>query len=388
METRVNKKGVISVIVFFIVLVFLFICFFSLLFTKEYSIKDLQKSLKFDNYTFENWKEYKGHTFVFEGYLYEKSEDSLTIKMDGRTMKEEAISYYVVLERDNEIGYADFAESWDILTKQDYIIVIGELKKVKDNFFNDNVICLGRWYYDSTDVESYYLDLEKEEELRKEKEKQKEEELLLQQQSDEFNAILVKIEKTSVEVDTISVFVGYKLELEQFAIKYPTFATTDEYKTAFSSLETVINNLKAEKELKAKEAEEEKRLLEEQIKEREERRKAMDMTPLSIRDGYTELDAILDGLAVEIVSSDNSQRFRSLCRAIGYYEDTNLQPGQATQIADELYSIIRKPTDTTELNKLIDRFDFFIERCPNFSKDDDLNHRYEVIALILRGLNK
>ena len=38
------------------------------------------------------------------------------------------------------------------------------------NFFNDNVICLGRWYYDSTDVESYYLDLEKEEELRKEKE--------------------------------------------------------------------------------------------------------------------------------------------------------------------------------------------------------------------------
>ena len=140
-------------------------------------------------------------------------------------------------------------------------------------------------------------------------------------------------------------------------------------------------------EIKNEKEEEEKRIIEQRKKELEERKKSIDMSTLSGREGYYELDEILEGLEHEIVPPDKVSRFRQLYQELGYYDYRSFKPGQASKITDELHSIVRKPNDMTEVNKLITRFDFFIERCPSILKDDALNNRYEIIGIIIRGLN-
>ena len=129
-----------------------------------------------------------------------------------------------------------------------------------------------------------------------------------------------------------------------------------------------------EKELQEKETNLEQQEIVEQNKEEK---------MMTLSEGHNELDSILADLGNVIVDVEHKDKFNKCLINLNYDNIVTLDSDKVDNTINELYSIIRIPSNTTEYDKLINRLDNFTENCPNFYEDDKLNHKYELINNII-----
>ena len=329
----------------------------------KYTDIEIMKKPTFTVNVFEDWYDHKGLVYRFMGEITDIEHDEVTLQMfliraNGIDGGKNEYPIRVIIDTDKPMKYP--ISNWENPKIGDYVEIVGELSKVENgNSVHNKIAYIRYWYYDSGAVSDYYTALEGKIAREEEEKKSAELERLEEYQRVELDSIMDKLKAIPMgDVSQISNLRMVKEKLYQFKISYPAFSGMDEVDAKIAEIDNTILELETIKAY-----------------------------IITTAEGHIELDTILTELESLVVDPVNMERFKILCESMNYDNIVLLEPGQASYVAEEIYGVMSKPEDTTELDNLIERYNEFAKKCPDFSKDDVLNHKYEFIALLLRGLN-
>ena len=323
----------------------------------KYTKRDLENKPFFTYSVFTNWEHFRACTFKYRGIVESVDGGNITIKMEIHREDETPVNIFVIVDEDKIMKNP--ASTWENPTVGSYAVIIGELEKIKES----NQIQIAKWYYDEESVQGYTAMKELEAQVKEENRIAEEEQRKYEQQKYELELITDLIDSIPNDISQIRNWINIREKLYQFTVIYPTYRDINEVNDLISSIDITISQLEQEK---------------------------LDMSSkiMTLEQGHIELDSVLQEFENILVEPQNIEYFRSLCTKLNYDNIVTLGSGLEGTIA-ELYSIIKKPVDTTEYDKLVQRVEDFIKYCPNFVDDDVLNHKYEFIKnIILKRLEK
>lgn len=319
--------------------------------TAQYTKRDLDNKPFFTYSVLKNWEPFRACIFKYRGVVESVVGDDITIRMEVHREDDTVVNVFVVVDEDKIMKNP--ASKWENPTVGSYAVIIGELEKIKEN----NYIQVAKWYYDEESVQGYSAMKELESQIKEENRIAEEEQQKYEQQKYELELITNLIDGIPNDISQIRNWINIRERLYQFTVIYPTYRDINEVNELIKSIDSTIYLLEQEKT-------------------------NIENNKMTIEEGHSELDAVLVGLSNEIVDPENLEYFNSLCYRLNY--DNIVGLGTALEgTINELYGIIRKPTDTTEYDKLVKRVDDFIVYCPNFAEDDVLTHKYEFIKNII-----
>lgn len=355
------KKGCLKICLVFLISFFVFIGFFLILFANflssdDYTVSHLEQS---PIYTYSDYESgtISEDFYVFKGSVALKQRKTVIISSD--------ISNYVTIVVNTKDNLKNPKSNLDSLSINDDIAIVGKIEEINRE---KQRIYITDWYYDSSLLEKINIKIEEqqrleEEQIKLEEEKRLEEERIKKEEEvqKEYENLIKESESIPIDINNIKKLEESLEKLILFKKNNPNFDEMDKLDYQINVLDVCITGLMGRKS-------------------NSNINKSNDMT---ISEGHKELDSILKELENIIVSDGNESKFRNCMTNLNYDNIVLLGSEKLNNTITELYSIIRVPSDTTEYDKLIDRFDSFVDKCPNFYEDDMLNHKWELINNII-----
>lgn len=322
----------------------------------EYTLSHLEQSPIYTYSDYES-KTINDDFYIFNGNIALKQRKNVVISSE--------ISNYVTIIVNKKDNLKNPKSNLDSLSINDKISIIGKIEKID---YDKQKVYITDWYYDSSLRDKVDLRIEEqkrleEEQIKLEEEKRLEEERIKKEEEvqKEYENLIKESESIPIDINNIKKLEESLEKLILFKKNNPNFDEMDKLDYQINVLDVCITGLMGRKS-------------------NSNINKSNDMT---ISDGHKELDSILKELENIIVSDGNESKFRNCMTNLNYDNIVLLGSEKLNNTITELYSIIRVPSDTTEYDKLIDRFDSFVDKCPNFYEDDMLNHKWELINNII-----